>query len=155
MDAIGVDFREVRRFAAQKEVREVREYGRRYSEAMDIEFKRRTAPGTFAATPMTPTNKAVTDALHQGDSARARLLIREALKGVRGKERERVMASIRASVRNRQPIQIGGSAPSQQELQAFMKWARQNLPAEKYQMIRRADRRYKRAAARAGVSVGE
>ena len=155
MDAIGVDAREVKRFAAQKEVREVREYGRRYSEAMDIEFKRRTAPGRIVRTPMTQTNRAITDALHQGDAARARLLIREAKSQVPFSERERVMASIRAAVRNRQPIQIGDSAPNQQERAAFMKWARQNLPAEKYQMIRRADLRYKRAAARAGVGFGD
>ncbi len=154
MDAIGSDAREVRRFAAQKEVREVREYGRRYSEAMDIEFKRRSAPGAFASTPMTPVNKAITDALHQGDVARARLLIRNALKGLRGKEKDRVEASIRSSARNRQPIQIGGSAPSKQELRDFMRWSRQNLPAEKYQMIRRTDLRYKRAATRAGVEIG-
>lgn len=154
MDAMGSDAREVRRFAAQKEIREVREYGRRYSEAMDIEFKQRTAPGTIARTPMTPVNKAITDALQQGDAARARLLVREAIRGLRGEERDRVEASIRASVRNRQPIQIGGSAPSQQELQAFMRWSRQNLPAEKYQMIRRADMRYRRAASRAGVGIG-
>lgn len=154
MDTMGSDAREVRRFAAQKEIREVQEYGRRYSEAMDIEFKQRTAPGTIARTPMTPVNKAITDALQQGDAARARLLVREAVRGLRGEERDRVEASIRASVRNRQPIQIGGSAPSQQELQAFMRWSRQNLPAEKYQMIRRADMRYRRAASRAGVRIG-
>ena len=155
MDAMGSDAREVRRFAAQKEIREVREYGRRYSEAMDIEFKQRTAPGAVVRTPMTPVNKAITDALQQGDAARARLLVREAVRGLRGEERDRVEASIRASVRNRQPIQIGGSAPSQQELQAFMRWSRQNLPAEKYQMIRRADMRYRRAAARAGMGIGD
>ena len=155
MDAMGSDAREVRRFAAQKEIREVREYGRRYSEAMEIEFKQRTAPGAVVRTPMTPVNKAITDALQQGDAARARLLVREAVRGLRGEERDRVEASIRASVRNRQPIQIGGSAPSQQELQAFMRWSRQNLPAEKYQMIRRADMRYRRAAARAGMGIGD
>jgi hypothetical protein len=155
MDAMGSDAREVRRFAAQKEIREVREYGRRYSEAMEIEFKQRTAPGAVVRTPMTPVNKAITDALQQGDAARARLLVRKAVSGLRGEERDRVEASIRASVRNRQPIQIGGSAPSQQELQAFMRWSRQNLPAEKYQMIRRADMRYRRAASRAGMGIGD
>lgn len=154
MDTIGSDAREVRRFAAQKEIREVREYGRRYSEAMDIEFKRTSAPGAFASTPMTPVNKSITDALHQGDVARARLLIRNALKGLRGKEKERVEASIRSSARNRQPIQIGGSAPNKQELRDFMRWSRQNLPAEKYQMIRRTDLRYKRAATKAGIEIG-
>ena len=155
MDAIGIDFREVRRFAAQKEIREVQEYGRRYSEAMDIEFKRRTAPGAFAATPMTPVNKAIADALQQGDAARARLLVREAVSGLRGEERDRVEASIRSSARNRQPIQIGGSAPSQDERMRFLRWARTNLPAEKYQMILRSDRNYRRTANRANIRIGD
>ena len=155
MDSIGVDAREVRRFAVQRDIREVREYGRRYSEAMEIEFKQRTAPGKVVRTPMTPTNKAIADALQQGDSVRARLLIRDAKEGLTVKDKQKVMASIRAAVRNRQPIQIGGNAPSQQELQAFMRWSRQNLPAEKYQMIRQLDRQYKRAAARAGVGFGD
>jgi hypothetical protein len=155
MDAIGSDAREVRRFAAQKEIREVQEYGRRYSEAMDIEFKRRTAPGAFAATPMTPVNKAIADALQQGDAARARLLVRKAVSGLRGEERDRVEASIRSSARNRQPIQIGGSAPSQDERMRFLRWARTNLPAEKYQMILRSDKNYRRTANRANIRIGD
>jgi hypothetical protein len=155
MAEIGVDAREVRRFVAQRDLREVREYTRRYSEEMEIEFKRRTAPGAPIRTPMTPTNKAIADALHQGDSARARLLMREALKGQPPKERERLKQSIRASIRNRQPIQIGDSAPSSKERQDFLRWARRNLPAEAYQKIVTSDRRYRRAAARMGMSIGD
>lgn len=155
LDTVGADYREVKRFAAQKEVREVREYGRRYSEEMEIEFKRSTSPGAPIRTPMTPTNKAIADALAQGDSARARLLYREAIKGLPPKEREKVKASVNASIRNRQPIQIGGNAPSQKERAEFLRWARQNLPAEKYQLILRADRRYRLAARRAGLAFSE
>ena len=155
MDTIGSDAREVRRFAAQKEIREVQEYGRRYSEAMDMESKRRFAPGTIVRTPMTPVNKAITDALQQGDAARARLLVRKAVSDVRGEERDRVEASIRSSARNRQPIQIGGSAPSQDERMRFLRWARKNLPAEKYQMILRSDRNYRRTANRANIRIGD
>jgi hypothetical protein len=155
LDAVGADYREVKRFAAQKEIREVREYGRRYSEEMEIEFKRRTAPGAPIRTPMTPINKSIADALAQGDSGRARLLFREAMKGLTPKEREKAKASINAAIRNRQPIQIGGNAPSQKERAAFLKWARQNLPAEKYQLIVRADRRYRVAARQAGLAFSE
>jgi len=155
MDAIGVDFREVRRFAAQKEVREVREYGRRYSEAMDIEFKRRTAPGTFAATPMTPVNKAVSDALLLGDASRARAIINRTLAKLPPQERQRAMASIRAAVRNRQPIQIGGKSPNQESRKEFMLWARKTLPSSKYRLIIRVDRRYRNAARQAGLGFSE
>lgn len=155
LEAVGADYREVKRFSAQKEIREVREYGRRYSEEMEIEFKRRTAPGAPIRTPMTPVNKAIADALAQGDSGRARLLYREAIRGLPPKEREKVRASVNASVRNRQPIQIGGNAPNKQERAAFLKWARQNLPAEKYQLILRTDRRYRLSAQRAGLGFSE
>lgn len=155
MDAIGADFREVKRFAAQKEIREIREYGRRYSESMDMEFKRRTAPGTFAATPMTPVNKAVADALLLGDAARARVIFNRALRGMSPAERQKAMASVRAAVRNRQPIQVAGSSPNQEERKAFLLWARKTLPREKYQLILRVDRRYRMAARRAGFGFSE
>ena len=120
-----------------------------------MESKRRFAPGTIVRTPMTPVNKAITDALQQGDAARARLLVRKAVSDVRGEERDRVEASIRSSARNRQPIQIGGSAPSQDERMRFLRWARKNLPAEKYQMILRSDRNYRRTANRANIRIGD
>jgi hypothetical protein len=155
LDAVGADYREVKRFSAQKEIREVREYGRRYSEEMEIEFKQRTAPGSPIRTPMTPVNKAIADALAQGDAGRARLLFRKALAGLPYEEREKVTSSVNAAVRNRQPIQIGGNAPNQQERTEFLRWARQNLPAEKYQLIIRTDRRYRISAQRAGLGFSE
>ena len=154
MDEIGADNKEVERFAAQKELREIREYGRRFSEEMDIEFKRATAPGSPIRTEMTPVNKAITDALHVGDSARAKIIMQEVLKALPPKERQRVRQSIQSSVRNRQPLQVGGNAPSQQERIQFMRWARQNLPADKVEMITQADRNYRRAAARIGMGFG-
>lgn len=154
MDEIGADNREVERFVAQRDLREIREYGRRFSEEMDIEFKRATAPGSPIRTEMTPVNKAITDALHVGDSARAKVIMQEVLKALPPKERQRVRQSIRSSIRNRQPLQVGGNAPSQQERIQFMRWARRNLPADKIEMITRADRDYRRAAARIGMGFG-
>jgi ADP-Ribosyltransferase in polyvalent proteins len=154
MAEIGSDAREVKRFVAQRDLREIREYGRRYTEEMDIEGRTRAPTSAPIRTPMTPTNKAISDALHQGDSARARLLLREAMKGLPQKERLRIRQSVQAAIRNRQPIQVGGSAPSAKEKQAFLRWARQNLPAEKYQKIVTADRRYKSAASRMGMPIG-
>jgi len=150
-DGFGSDAREVRRFAAMRDQREIDEYTRRYASAMDIEFKRRTAPGAVVRTPMTQTNKTITDALRQGEHARARALIRQATRAVPFNERERVERSIKASVRNRQPIRIGGSAPSAEQKQQFLKWARRNLPTEAYQKIVSADKMYSNAANRADV----
>jgi hypothetical protein len=51
-------------------------------------------------------------------------------------------------------LQVGGNAPSQQERREFVKWAKENLPPEKVQMILNADRDYRRAAARMGMGFG-
>ena len=153
MDEMGSDAKEVERFAAFRDLREVREYGRRFSDEMGIEFKRSTAPGSPIRTEMTPVNKAITDALHVGDAAAARIIMREAIMGVPPKERQRVRQSIQSSIRNRQPLQIGGNAPSKEERILFMRWAKQNLPKEKVDLILRADREYRRAAARIGMGI--
>ena len=153
MDEMGSDAKEVERFSAFKDLREVREYGRRFSDEMGIEFKRSTAPGSPIRTEMTPVNKAITDALHVGDAAAARIIMREAIMGVPPKERQRIRQSIQSSVRNRQPLQIGGNAPSKEERLLFMRWAKQNLPKEKVDLILQADREYRRAAARIGMAI--
>ena len=70
-------------------------------------------------------------------------------------ERQKAMASVRAAVRNRQPIQVAGSSPNQEERKAFLLWARKTLPREKYQLILRVDRRYRMAARRAGFGFSE
>jgi len=155
LDTIGVDAKEVKRFASRKEVREIREISRRYSDEMELEYKRRTAPGAIVRTPMTPVNRQIIDALYAGDGARARAIIREAQKGLPRKERERILRSVQASARNGQPIQIAGVSPSKEIRRDFDRWAKQNLPAEKVQLIKRVDRNYRRAARMAGISIGD
>jgi hypothetical protein len=155
LDSIGADFKEVKRFASRKEMREIREISRRYSDEMELEYKRRVAPGAVVRTPMSPVNRAVVDALYAGDGARARAIIREAQKGLPRKERERVLRSVQAAARNGQPIQIAGVSPSKEIRRDFDRWARQNLPAEKVQLIKRVDRNYRRAARTAGISIGD
>jgi hypothetical protein len=155
LDTIGVDAKEVKRFASRKEVREIREISRRYSDEMELEYKRRVAPGAVVRTPMSPVNREVVDALYAGDGARARAIIREAQKGLPRKERERVLRSVQSSVRNAQPIQIAGVSPSKEIRRDFDRWAKENLPAEKVQLIKRVDRNYRRAARMAGLKIGD
>jgi len=156
MSELGSEAKEVKRFVAQRDLREIRRYGLRYAQDMDIEGKRqRSFSGPPVRTEMTPTNKAIVDALYQGDSATARVLIRQALKGKNFKEKQKINQSIRASVRNRQPIQIGGSSPNNQERVAFLRWAKKNLSAEEYQKIATMDKRYRRAAARVNMGFGD
>lgn len=153
MDEIGSDAKEVERFSAFKDLREIREYSRRFSDEMGIEFKRSTAPGSPIRTEMTPINKAITDALHVGNAAAARLIMREAVMKVPPKDRQQIRQSIQSSIRNRQPLQVGGNAPSKQERLLFIRWAKQNLPKEKVELVIREDREYRRAAARIGMGI--
>ena len=82
-------------------------------------------------------------------------MIRQATAGKSFSERQKINQSIRASIRNRQPIQIGNSAPNNEERQAFLRWARQNLSAEEYQKISTMDRTYRRAADRIDMGFGD
>jgi hypothetical protein len=155
LEEMGSDAKAVKAFATRKEVREIRELSRRYSDEMEMEYKRRTAPGSIIRTPMTPINRKVIDALYAGDGVLAREIIREAQKGLPRKEREKIIRSIQAAARNAQPIQIAGVAPSREIRRDFDLWARNNLPKEKVQLINRVDRNYKRASRLAGLKIGE
>jgi hypothetical protein len=155
LEEIGSDAKAVKAFATRKETREIRELSRRYSDEMEMEYKRRTAPGAIIRTPMTPINRKVIDALYAGDGLLARQIIREAQKGLPKKEREKIIRSIQSAARNAQPIQIAGVAPSREIRRDFDRWARKNLPREKVQLINRVDKNYKRAARLAGLKIGE
>ena len=155
LEEIGSDAKVVKAFATRKEAREIRELSRRYSDEMELEYKRRTAPGSIIRTPMTPINRKVIDALYAGDGLLARQIIREAQKGLPKKEREKIIRSIQSAARNAQPIQIAGVAPSREIRRDFDRWARKNLPREKVQLINRVDKNYKRAARLAGLKIGE
>jgi hypothetical protein len=79
--------------------------------------------------------------------------MREAIMKAPPKDRQRIRQSIQSSIRNRQPLQVGGNAPSKQERLLFIRWAKQNLPKEKVELIIREDREYRRAAARIGMGI--
>lgn len=153
-EAIGADGKAVKKFSAGKNLREVRELGRRYSTEMNIEFKRTSPAGIPIRTEMTPYNKQIVDALYINRPDIARRLIKEVKAGKPSVEREKIENSIRAAIRNRQPIQIGGSAPSEKERRDFIKWARRNTSAEQYQMILTMDKNYQRNASRIGMGFG-
>jgi hypothetical protein len=132
LEEMGSDAKAVKAFATRKEVREIRELSRRYSDEMELEYKRRTAPGSIVRTPMTPINRKVIDALYAGDGLLARQIIREAQKGLPRKEREKIIRSIQSAARNAQPIQIAGVSPSREIRRDFDRWARKNLPKERF-----------------------
>jgi hypothetical protein len=46
-------------------------------------------------------------------------------------------------------------SPSKEIRRDFDRWAKENLPAEKVQLIKRVDRNYRRAARMAGLKIGD
>jgi hypothetical protein len=148
LDVIGADFDAVQTYAAQQEKSYARKQARRYADEMEIENRQSAPGGRFAKTPMSPANRDINNALLAGDVERARIVMREQLERAEtGEERDKMLASMKASVRARQPVRIAG-APSNSERLRFLRWAKQNLPAEGYERIRRIDKRYRMGAER-------
>jgi hypothetical protein len=154
LDAVGVDWKRVREWSAEKQIRQTRKYARAYAEENQIEAKRSMPEGRVAKTPMSPINREITQALRRGDYAAAKIIMDEALKKATTKEeRDAMRNSIQASVRIRQPITIAGSAPSIEQRRDFLKWAKKNVPGYRYEQIRQDDENYRKGAARLGINI--
>ena len=154
LDAVGIEFNQVKEWAAEKQIRRMRKYSRMYADDREIEGRQRSPDGRISKTPMSPLNRDITLALRRGDAGQAKLIMDTALKGAATKEeREAMMASIQSSVRFRQPLSISGRPPSSDERADFFNWARRNAPPHRYESMRKMDEEYRRAAARLGVSI--
>jgi hypothetical protein len=154
LDAVGIEFNQVKEWAAEKQIRRMRKYSRMYADDREIEGRQRSPDGRVSKTPMSPLNRDITLALRRGDAGQAKLIMDTALKGAATKEeREAMMASIQSSVRFRQPLSISGRPPSSDERADFFNWARRNAPPHRYESMRKMDEEYRRAAARLGVSI--
>ena len=151
LDSLGSDAEAVKKFVTQKNLREVREFTDRYSEEMDIEYKRRIAPGAVIPTPQTPFNRRIVDALYRGNSAEAKAILFEAQAGKTREERDRIRRSAMSAVRNGQPIRIAGTGASDEDRRDFMRWAQRNLSADGYAMTYQMDFTYRSAARRADL----
>lgn len=149
LEVVGADIDASNLQAVRRDIGYIRQTARRYAEEAGIEAKQ-TSQGRFAKTPRSPVNTAVSEAILLGDSARAKLIAQQAMVGLTSAEKESYRASLRAAVRNRQPIMIAGS-PSQAEREAFLKWARKNVSPANYQRILQMDAEYRRTAIRAGI----
>lgn len=151
LEEVGVEAHEVKLNAAERDRRYVRKMNRRFSDEMDIEHRRVTPAGRMPRTERSVDNQRLYEALITGNGAQARAIVQEAMANAEGaKERKSVKLSMSASARNRQPILVAG-VPNEQERQAFLRWAKDNVGAANYERIVRIDREYRRAARQAGV----
>ena len=89
------------------------------------------------------------DALLVGDFERARELRKDAVKNAPPKDRKRKLLAIKTSVRNRQPLKVGG-VENEKVRTAFYKWLKERRPDEAANLMQ-VQRRYLVAAARAGL----
>ena len=123
---------------------------RRYADDRNIEAKRR-APSDIIATPMTPVNKDIHDALIVGDAKEAKRLARAYLESLdTAAEQKAAWNSMKASARARQPTLVSVS-PSAAERRDFLAWAREHLEKPEYERITRLDDTYRNAAIEAGL----
>ena len=143
------EFRFAKIEQARRDTMEVRHQARRFADDVGIDA-RRTMTGRIGRTEFSPENQAIYDAIVAGDGQRARILVREALAKVDPADRQKRLQSIKASIRARHPVQIGGPATRQQQAQ-FRAWARQNLPPSKVSLIEETLNRYDRTARLAGL----
>lgn len=123
---------------------------RRYADDRNIEAKRR-APSDIIATPMTPVNKDIHDALLAGDAKEAKRIARAYIESLdTAAEQKAAWNSMKASARARQPTLVSVS-PSAAERRDFLAWAREHLEKPEYERITRLDDTYRNAAIEAGL----
>lgn len=131
---------------ATRDVAFTKKMTRRYADERGIEAKRR-APSDTVATPMTPVNKDINDALILGDAHAARQTALEYLRKLDKPERKSAIASMKSSIRFRQPTTVS-VAPSAAQRRDFLTWAKANLMDEEYQRIIAIEQRYSKASSR-------
>lgn len=145
----NTNINEFRLEMARRDVNETREIARRYFEDQGISVTR-TVAGRFRYTERTPINKKIGEALLLGDAVAARKTIVEALKDAGPEGRAKMSRSMKTSARVRHPLSFGGVISKRKQLK-FMFWAKENLPASKYQTIKDTVERFEKTGRAAGV----
>lgn len=149
-EEIGSEAKEVKLWSAEREKRWVRKITRRFAKDMDIEYKRSVPGGRLAKTERSPMNQELYEAIMVGDAYAAKAIYMKHIRNASPEEKQNIRMSMIASIRNRQPVTIGG-VPSKEQRKTFFKWAKQNLSPENYYRVWDADRKYQRAANLAGI----
>lgn len=118
----------------RRDVSYIRVAAQRWADQEGIEARQ---SGSFSpgSTPNTPANNRIHRAVQLGNGQQARQLIHEELRGLGMDEQARRLSSIRSALHARHPLRIGGKKMNQEEREAFMRWARQNLPPSRLETI--------------------
>ena len=150
LEAVGLEWQEVQYHSARKEQMYVRKVISRWMRDSSYEIRRPQFEGVYR-TPQSKFNQQVYEAIATGRPERARIMIREYLKGKPKSERDAITRSLAQSVRNRQPMTFGGTQNDKLEKE-FRKWLNQdNLPDHSKAKILRVQKEYLSNAKRAGV----
>lgn len=111
--------------------------------------------GRFLRTERSPWNDAVIRAVRAGDTARAKDAVQQALgaggRNMTAEDRTKARNSLRASVRNAQPISLHGRAMNKEQTAEFLKWAEKNLGVDNYKRLKAEHDSYQLTAIGAGV----
>ena len=129
---------------------------RRYAMEVNLpEKKLRPVEGGYRPTSQTPVNREISEAIILGRPEQAKSMARAYLESLSNDaEISAAWASIRAHVRNRQPIVLG-SQYNNENRDNFLEWGHANLHPDKLQRIITLDSTYRSNAVKAGFMEEE
>ena len=134
---------------AMNQVGKLRNAARRFADEYELDEERSMNFIMDAKNPNSYLYDSIHDALLVGDFERARELRKEAIEKASPKDRKRKLLAIKTSVRNRQPLKVGG-VENEKVRTAFYKWLKERRPDEAANLMQ-VQRRYLVTAARAGL----
>ena len=134
---------------AMNQVGNLRNAARRFADEYELDEERSMNFIMDAKNPNSYLYDSIHDALLVGDFERARELRKEAIEKAKPKDRKRKLLAIKTSVRNRQPLKVGG-VENEKVRTAFYKWLKERRPDEAANLMQ-VQRRYLVTAARAGL----
>ena len=150
-DAFGSLVREAEKTARMQDRAWVRATGRRFDSEMGI-VKPRMGEGS-GPTAATAIKERLWDHVMLGEVEEAQALIDEQMDKLdHPKDRDKLMDGLKASVRNKQPINAAGGGEAGRVL--FNRWAEENLPAEERARLERIDEEYRETATQLGLMKG-
>tara|TARA_R110002020_G_scaffold265840_3_gene480650 strand:- start:105 stop:8222 length:8118 start_codon:yes stop_codon:yes gene_type:complete len=150
LDWTGSEMDFVQRQQAWRDVSSLRNAARRFSKETGLDEGRKMNFVFDAKTPNTYGYDRMHDALMIGDFDEARKLRLALVKAEKKPaDRKKKLLALRTSVRNRQPLKVGG-VENKEARAAFLKWLRSRRP-DQVESLMRIQKRYKQAAARAGL----
>ena len=134
--------------SAKRQARNLRNLARMYAEEHDLEFRAYGGLGTKS--PNTMEYRVIKDALSIGDLETAKKFRNELLEGKTGRERQKLLQSIRGSVYSSKPIRAFGLT-SEAKQNEFKRWLKRRDP-EGAASILEINNTYERSA---GILLGK